>query len=213
MAFIPKFISTPVTIPSGDKMFTPEQLSTLDKRLSANAEKVIAKRRRSAPAQLPAKPTSGRGRPPQSIPNPFAGYIGPATYWGRYPVFAMDIVEGIARLDWENKTTNIGEKTTPLSVLYIMRILETLESVTTDSVMELLGLKKRHAQRYVKAVKLALPYMMKSRPRRLVEEMEADTMEPLNDQNELTPYIVEMDTLDQRDELTPYIIEIETLAA
>lgn len=64
----------------------------------------------------------------------------------------------------------------PLSVRNIAVILEVLERVTTKSVGEVLRIAERHARRYVKAVKLIIPYMMKARPKALVHEM-SDTPE------------------------------------
>ena len=64
----------------------------------------------------------------------------------------------------------------PLSVRNIATILVGLERVTAGSVGETLRIAERHARRYVKAVELIIPYMMKARPQSLVHEM-SDTYE------------------------------------
>ena len=64
----------------------------------------------------------------------------------------------------------------PLSVRNISAILVGLERVTAELVGEILRIAERHAQRYVKAIELIIPYMMKSRPKSLVHEMN-DTYE------------------------------------
>jgi hypothetical protein len=53
-----------------------------------------------------------------------------------------------------------------------MMVLERLEEVTTEAVARVLGTKDRQAQRYVKAVELAIPYLLRSRPERLIFEMD-----------------------------------------
>ena len=120
--------------------------------------------------------SSKRGRPPKAIANPFFSYIGCTTRYGRYPEFALDIVEGVARLDWHDRPTGSGGKSMPLSVRNIATILVGLERVTAGSVGETLRIAERHARRYVKAVELIIPYMMKARPQSLVHEM-SDTYE------------------------------------
>ena len=117
-----------------------------------------------------------RGRPPKSIANPFFSYIGSTTRYGRYPEFASDIVNGVARLDWHDRPTGSGGKSMPLSVRNIATILVGLERVTAGSVWETLWIPERHAQRYVKAIELIIPFMLKSRPKSLVHEMN-DTLE------------------------------------
>ena len=114
---------------------------------------------------------SNRGRPPKSIANPFFSHIGSTTQYGRYPTFALDIVEGVARLDWHDRPTGSGGKSTPLSVRNIVTILEGLDRVSAESVGKVLRIAERHARRYVKAIELIIPYMMKARPKSLVHEM------------------------------------------
>lgn len=163
------------------KMLTPTQLAKLSKRLGANADRLIERRVRggrklaskpAAPVQACSKnPFKTRGRPAKRLANPFCGLIGPSTDYGRYPFFALEVVEGIARLDWHDRPLGSGGSSKPLSVRYLMVILETLEEITAEQVAILIGTKLRQAQRYVKALELALPFLMKSRPRRLVFEM------------------------------------------
>ncbi|HAO74705.1 MAG TPA: hypothetical protein DCW62_06735 [Pseudomonas sp.] len=152
-------------------------LTELDNKIRRRADFLISIRATSAPKpKAPAAPTlaraSKRGRPARIITNPFAGLIGPATGFGRYSYFSSDIIEGIARLDWHDHGPDDVSK--PLSVRNLMLILEAVEVVTTATVGELLGIGTRHAQRYVKAIQLAIPFLMKSRPKRLINDMEGN---------------------------------------
>lgn len=114
----------------------------------------------------------GRGRPSKIIANTFYGFIGPTTGYGRYPFFAMDILEGIARLDWHDRPIGSGGSSKSLSVRRLVDILADLESISAASVMGQYGLGLRNAQRYVKAIELAMPYLLKGRPEELIHEMQ-----------------------------------------
>ncbi|WP_122602529.1 hypothetical protein [Pseudomonas viridiflava] len=111
-----------------------------------------------------AIPKRGRGRPTKIITNLFHGFTGPTTYYGQYPIFAMDILEGIARLDWHDRAIGVGGSSKPLSVKRLVAILADLEVVSAATVMNQYRLGLRQAQRYVKAIELAMPYLLKSRP-------------------------------------------------
>lgn len=171
---------TPATIEANQDpvpyLLSPAELSALNARIAANADALIAARVKPKEKKVVTPRGAGngsrRGRPKKSVLNPFYTYIGPMTDWGRYPGFAMDAVAGISRLDWYGERSDSAEKYMPLSQRSIMVILETLSFINTDAVGELLGLGDRHAQRYVKACELAIPYMMGERPARLVAQME-----------------------------------------
>lgn len=113
----------------------------------------------------------GRGRPTKIITNLFHGFIGPTTDYGQYPTFAMDILAGIARLDWHDRPIGSGGSSKPLSVKRLVGILAELEVVSAASVMDQYRLGLRQSQRYVKAIELAMPYLLKSRPDDLSHEM------------------------------------------
>lgn len=179
----------PKTNASAGQMLSTAQLAALSARVGANADRIIqtipAKTRQPASIgeqQQPTKLASAtrRGRPAKRITNPFFGLIGPKTEHGRYPPFAMDIVEGIARLDWHDRPLGKGGSSKPLSVRSLMGILESVEEVTADSVAAIIRTKTRHAQRYVKAIELAMPFLMKARPKSLVFEMDLPEDEFVN---------------------------------
>lgn len=119
-----------------------------------------------------AIPKRGRGRPTKLINNLFHGFIGPTTDYGQYPLFAMDILEGIARLDWHDRPIGSGGSSKPLSVKRLVAILAELEVVSAATVTAQFRLGLRQAQRYVKAIELAMPYLLKSRPDELTHEMQ-----------------------------------------
>lgn len=155
------------------RMLTPEELAVINGRFEANANRLIAMRPTTTASEpIKAEPTKrGRGRPTKVIENPFVEHIGHTTDWGQYPSFALDIVEGVARLDWHDRPEGKGGKSMPLSTKTIFNILGTLPEVTAIAVQTLAGIGKRHAQRYVKAIELAIPRLIVSRPQRLSAAM------------------------------------------
>ena len=91
----------------------------------------------------------------------------------------MDVIEGVARLDWHDRAIGVGGKSMPLSVASLVWILESFPYITTEGVQDLFQLGVRHARRYVKAIELIIPWMMSSRPKTLSDEMEGITDEPI----------------------------------
>lgn len=168
---------TAIPLPTFD-LLSPAELEALNARIAANADQWLIDHAPKTKTAAPRKPKTERGRKPKIIVNPFYEFIGCTTYWGRYPVFALDIIEGIARLDWHDRPISAGDKSMPLSVRNIAVIIESLPIVTNEAVEDLLQLGARHARRYVKAIELILPWMMKSRPQSLLNEMEAIEPEP-----------------------------------
>jgi len=164
-------------------MLTPSELFELDKHIGARTDRLIAnhiERRQISPGPelitKVAPKTSNRGRKPKTIKNPFFTYLGPTAYYGRYPGFAQDIVEGITRLDWHARPINSGGKSMPLSVRKYFVILEMLDEVTTAGVQELFSYSQSQAQRYMKAIELAIPFMLKARPPSLIADMNGDDL-------------------------------------
>lgn len=155
--------------PTDTRLLSVKELHALDSRIATNADRWLIKQ--IPTAEEPRKQKSTRGTKPNSIANPFYGFIGWGTSWGRYPKFAMDIIEGIARLDWHDRPIDSDSKSTPLSVRNLATILEYLPLIHNEAIEDFLHLKPRHARRYFKAVKLIIPWMMKSRPSSLTHEM------------------------------------------
>lgn len=160
------------------QMLTASQLAELSQRIGETADRLIQKmsqkgRNRAAPTTPERNPCERRGRPAACIANPFAFVIGSPTAWGRYPEFAMDIVEGVARLNWHDRQEGSAETSRPLSVRVLMRLLESVEEITVATVVDSTGLGQRHARRYVKALQLIVPRLLAARPHRLLAEMDA----------------------------------------
>ncbi|MBH3461954.1 MULTISPECIES: helix-turn-helix domain-containing protein [Pseudomonas putida group] len=158
--------------PANTKLLTTTELHALDARIAANAHRWLKKQIPTLEERQPNKQKSTRGPKPIVFTNPFYGFIGWDTRWGRYPGFAMDIIEGIARLDWHDRPIGVGGKSMPLSVRSLVRVLERLPAIHNEAIEETLQLKPRHARRYFKAVKLITSRMMNSRPRSLIHEMD-----------------------------------------
>ena len=161
-------------------LLTPEELAALDACIGANADALIAARWNN---RIQIKVSAGgagegkRGRPPKKFMNPFYRHLGPQSDYGRYPAFAIDALESIARLDWYGERKASASKYMPLSVRKMVEVLECVELVTTQNVQDCLRLQERHTQRYVKAVEMVIPLMMKARPQALIDEM--DGVEPV----------------------------------
>ncbi|QYN03454.1 hypothetical protein K1T36_09890 [Pseudomonas protegens] len=186
----------PGTMAQRTDMLSPSEIQELNQRYRANADRLIAQglekaeikssRVAARAKQSKKKPGDRRGRPPKQIQNPFYGFLGAAAVYDRYPRFTADIMAGIARLDWHDRPIGKGGSSKPLSVRNLMVILETLEIVTSSGVGNLLDIQDRHSQRYVKAVELAMPYLMRSRPPSLKYEMNLPADELANAKYERT---------------------------
>lgn len=98
------------------------------------------------------------------LDNTVIDYIGSTTTYGLYPRWAMDIIEGVARLDWDSKPSDSKLKSSPLSVKNLCTILSLQEQISTESISDCLGVKERHARRYMQACKLMMPFLEKSLP-------------------------------------------------
>lgn len=158
------------------QLLSAVELNAMSVRMGANADQWLEMKLKPTKPKMPKVDKVTR-RPPKVISNPFAGYLMNLDDYGRsYPLFAMDIIEGIARLDWHNREIGQGGVSKPLSVRRIIIVLEWLPEITNEAVEDLLNLGERHARRYVKAAELAIPRMMKCRPDSLRYEM--DGIEP-----------------------------------
>ncbi len=158
--------------PGATTLLTVAELNAMDARIAANFQRWLADHIEPPKVKPPRKLKSPTGPKPKTIINPFYGFIGSMTAWERYPRFAMDIIEGIARLDWHDRRTGANGKSMPLSVYNLALMLECLQVITNESIEDLLNLKERHARRYLTAINLIIPWMMKSRPTALLDYME-----------------------------------------
>lgn len=189
-----------ITVEDKSKLLPQSKLRELDARFAANAQRWLADNAPTATIKILRMQKGPQGPKPKLILNPFYGFIGCTTHWGRYPAFAMDIIEGVARLDWYDRPINAGGKSNPLSVRNLVVILEKIPLVSNEAIEDSLQLKERHARRYFKAVELIIPRMMLSRPQSLIYEMSGISPEPRSsqweDNNELcTPTSEELDQL------------------
>ncbi|MNI43917.1 hypothetical protein D3C73_982640 [compost metagenome] len=152
-------------------------LEALNARIAANADQWLTD---NAPkTKLQRKPKGMSGPKPKAIDNPFNGFYGCLTDEGRYPDYAINIIEGVVRLDWHDRPIGVGGKSMPLSKRNIAIIIESLPSITNEAVEDLLQLEERHARRYFRAIKLIIPRMMGNRPLFLRKEMEGiENIEP-----------------------------------
>lgn len=137
-------------------MLTPSELKALDKRISANADKVIAGTVRTLAPVRKAR----TGRKPSSFVNTILPECLDVLYAGEdnWPLWADDILAGIARLDWYRE----GDRSIPLSALKILKCLAHLETIDSYSISHLLHIGERQAQRYYTACELAQKHMIDS---------------------------------------------------
>jgi hypothetical protein len=156
--------SKPLTL---SELLSSAGLEALNARISASADALIASKMKESNYNREPKGASG----PRSkvVVSPFVGHMWSVNDDGgqAYPEFAMDIIEGVCRLDWHDRPIGVGGISKPLSVRRLINILEWLPEITNEKVENFLGLKERHARRYVKAAKLVIPRMMRCRPAHL----------------------------------------------
>jgi hypothetical protein len=129
-------------------MMTPEELAALDARLSANADKLIAKREKSLYTFKPTK----AGRKPASFCNCILSEIQEIRYLDEesWPLWVDDALSGVSRLDWYDRS----ERSIPLSKADILRCFACLEEINGSTISHLLNIGKRQALRYMKACEL-----------------------------------------------------------
>ena len=84
-----------------------------------------------------------------------------------WPLWIDDIVSGVARLDWYGER----EQQIPLSTSSIIQCFVSLDEISTKSVMELLELGKRQAERYTKACRLCYPSLKRSLDSEQIKKM------------------------------------------
>lgn len=75
-----------------------------------------------------------------------------------WPVWIDDIVSGVARLDWYGDKPN----QIPLATTHIIKCFLFLNEISTDTVIELLEIKKSQASLYVKACTLSYRFLKRS---------------------------------------------------
>lgn len=138
-------------------MLTPSELKALDKRISGNADRLIAKTVRTL---APPRKVKGAGRKPASFVNTILPECLDVLYAGEenWPLWADDILAGISRLDWRNQQ----HREVPLSARKILQCLAHLETINTYSISHLIHVDERSAQRYYNACELAQTHMIRS---------------------------------------------------
>jgi hypothetical protein len=126
-------------------MMTPVEIEQLNARISANADKLIAKREKS----LFNFSTSKAGRKPASFANSIQPEIQEVRYLDEesWPLWVDDPVSGVSRLDWYSNR----EDQKPLSTKNIMQCFACLEEINASTISYLLNIGKRQAQVYMKA--------------------------------------------------------------
>ena len=144
----------------------------LNQRMEARVRELEERKARlENAAAAPAK--KGRGRKPATLNNPFFGlhrllkeHKDTHEAYG-YPLWLDDVLQGVARLDWyRNQARSI-----PLSVRKMLQILGHLQHITTADVAAMLLIENRQAQRYVQALRIALPTLIQSMPRGTLEHI------------------------------------------
>tara|TARA_R100001143_G_C3330873_1_gene119357 strand:+ start:84 stop:611 length:528 start_codon:yes stop_codon:yes gene_type:complete len=142
-----------------------QELSKLNERLKARVRKLEKRKQRLA--SLAATPkVGGRGRKPEEVHNPFAGLKAllredqeTIRAYG-YPAWLDDVLRGVASLDWYRPNA----RSIPLSVRHMLLILDQLPVITAAEVANLLLVEIRQAQRYVQALRIAMPYLVAGMP-------------------------------------------------
>jgi len=151
-----------------------KELSKLNQRLEARVRKLEKRKQRLAGLAATPK-VGGRGRKPEEVHNPFTGLKALLredqetirTYG--YPAWLDDVLRGVASLDWYRPNA----RSIPLSVRHMLLILEQLPVITAAEVANLLLVEIRQAQRYVQALRIAMPYLIAGMPAGTLERIAA----------------------------------------
>lgn len=143
----------------------PIELQEFNKRMEARVLE-LKERRRRVTCVPPKVKVTNRGRKAVLVNNPFVGLRALlrdsddlVRAYG-YPAWLDDVLQGVARLDWYR--TN--GRSIPLSVRRMLLILDQLSVITAAEVAPLLLVEVRQAQRYVQALRLAMPHLIAGMP-------------------------------------------------
>jgi hypothetical protein len=115
--------------------------------------------------------SNDKGRKPATHRNPFVGLHRLLSQCKEtheaygYPLWLDDVLQGVARLDWYRKDS----RSIPLSVRNMLRLLGYLPCITTAHVAALLLIENRQAQRYVQALRIAIPRLVAAMPQGTLE--------------------------------------------
>lgn len=136
-------------------MLTPSELKALDRRIAANADKLIAGVTRRL---APARKVTGAGRKPSSFVNIVAPECRDVLFAGEenWPLWVDDVLAGVCRLDWRSN----GEREVPLSATKTLICLAMLETVDTYQISHLVHVDESSARRYYRACELAHKYLV-----------------------------------------------------
>lgn len=148
------------------------EVMRLEKAISKNADKLISDHYKSLKRKPVIEETeqpklTKLGRKPAMLSNIVIDYIGKTTIYGLYPYWALDIIEGVARLDWDSKPADSHLKSSPLSVKKLCLILSSQEEINTKEISLSFDIQERHARRYMQACKLMMPYLERSIPNKV----------------------------------------------
>lgn len=150
----------------------PQDLLELSQRLEVRVRE-LEERKQRLTALAVAPKTSGRGRKPTEVSNPFAG-LGALLRADEeviraygYPAWLDDVLRGVASLDWYRPTA----RSIPLSVRHMLSILDQLPVITAAGVAALLLVELRQAQRYVQALRMAIPHLVAGMPAGTLERI------------------------------------------
>lgn len=143
----------------------PKELLELSQRLEARVCELEERRQRLSGLAVSAK-SGGRGRRPEAFCNPFVGLRAllredeEAVRAYGYPAWLDDVLRGVANLDWYRTTA----RSIPLSVRHMLSILDQLPVITAAGVAALILVELRQAQRYVQAMRMAMPHLLAGVP-------------------------------------------------
>ncbi|WP_025166286.1 hypothetical protein [Pseudomonas taeanensis] len=153
----------------GSELPLPPDLAALNEKLETRTRQLEERFVRLSAA---SNKTAKRGRKPRALDNPIVGVFShvAATTDQRhgYPAWADDVFQGVARLDWYRANA----RSIPLSVKRLVRIIDHLPVISTANISTLLLLEERQARRYMTAIELALPYLLKGIPSALMQELQ-----------------------------------------
>lgn len=129
-------------------MLTKGELIALDIRIGRNADRLIAKAQRGLYSASQKK----SGKQPASFENCVLPELIEIRMNGEeWPLWVDDVLAGVARLDWYSQK----EDQRPLSTKKILKLLSSLDTISTETVSHYLKVGERQARRYFNACRYA----------------------------------------------------------
>lgn len=143
-----------------EDIMKPEDCTFLKKRLGRKFGRVSsAYYEEGVPGHENKAVKDGRGRKPFVLMNPVDWYFTTldTPIWENMTQGVEDIIYGVCRLDHSQSTANNNQLSAGKCVALLRR-----SSLTTEAIQRIIRVDKRQAQRYMRALRIMIPFIEKA---------------------------------------------------